>query len=425
MGRMKGSNLKGWILVSILFTGPLSLADEPKAVATIEVSAGDFGRIETPVSVVLDIPLPLNNVELVLKRGDQEIRSQLESGTTPLLVFLVSIPKGKTESYTLYLSETKSESPNRVNLESSENSVILVKNGQKLLQYNHGIWNPPEGVDKVYQRSGFIHPLWSPDGQVLTDVNPPDHYHHVGIWNPWTKTHFQGRSVDFWNLGERQGTVRFVGYKSRTEGPVFSGFKAIQEHVDFQAPQGEVVALTEEWDVRVWNQETPESSQAYLWELSTTLSCATDDEITMEEYGYGGGIGFRATPTWNKDNCEVLTSEGKTRIDGDGTSARWCITKGESAPGKTSGILFMSHVTNREHPEPMRIWPTDAADNQGLFFFEFCPIRHKTWTLKPGKEYTLKYRMLTFKEDLSAEQAERYWTDFAYPPGTSLVPIQK
>src|SRR5690606_42107088 len=44
----------------------------------------------------------------------------------------------------------------------------------------------------AYGRSGFIHPLWSPKGQVLTRVQPEDHYHHYGIWNPWTQLNYEG-----------------------------------------------------------------------------------------------------------------------------------------------------------------------------------------------------------------------------------------
>ena len=33
--------------------------------------------------------------------------------------------------------------------------------------------------------------------------------------------------------------------------------------------------------------------------------------ILLDAYHYGGGIGFRATDKWNRDNFPVLTSENK------------------------------------------------------------------------------------------------------------------
>ena len=122
---------------------------------------------------------------------------------------------------------------------------------ENVLQYQIAELFPPEGVSPIYRRSGFIHPVWSPSGNVLTRVNAPDHWHHMGIWNPWTKTHFEGHSTDFWNLYEGQGTVRFAGFNSLVSGPLFGGFKARQEHVDFQCKGGDKVAINEVWDIRV------------------------------------------------------------------------------------------------------------------------------------------------------------------------------
>ncbi|GAG27004.1 unnamed protein product, partial [marine sediment metagenome] len=139
-------------------------------------------------------------------------------------------------------------------------TVKLVKNpsvlqihvdGNKVLQYNHAPVPPPKGKSKNYTRSGFIHPLWSPAGQVLTQIHPKDHIHHMGIWMPWTNARFEGRNIDFWNLKAGKATVRFKRFLSHTGGPVYGGFLAQHEHVDLTAPQGEKVALNEIWDVRV------------------------------------------------------------------------------------------------------------------------------------------------------------------------------
>ena len=74
----------------------------------------------------------------------------------------------------------------------------------------------------------------------------------------------------------------------------------------------------------------------------------------------------------------------------------------------------MSHPENREHPEPMRIWP------EGHVFFNFCPVQSKDWTMKPGNEYVLKYRLYVYQGSIGAEQAERLWQDFACPPKVTL-----
>jgi hypothetical protein len=309
-----------------------------------------------------------------------------------------------------------------MNYSLSHDDLVLMENHQKRLNYRFRVIEPPNGASPLFRRSGFVHPLWSPRGQILTRIQPPDHLHHFGVWNPWTKTRFQGREIDFWNLGQGQGTVRFAGFTAFVRGPLFSGFKARQEHVDL-TQQPEVVALNEMWDVRAWKAD--KDSSRWCCDFAVFLSCATDSSILLEAYRYGGGLGFRAMESWTRETCRVLTSEGRTRIDADGSRARWCLVIGENELNQEAGILFLSHPENRDFPEPMRVWPLDANDGRGDLFFEFCPIRLTEWSLLPGREYRLKYRMVVFDGELTAEQAEQMWQDFAYPPQVRVIPATR
>ena len=308
-------------------------------------------------------------------------------------------------------NETVSKTAYFMNVKQSEESLLLRRGKNKILKYQTETVMPPTGVDPAYQRSGFIHPLWSPAGEVLTRIQPPDHYHHYGIWGPWTKTQINSREVDFWNLKKKQGTVKFAGLTNITEGPVFCEIKVKQEHIDFGLNTKSQVAINEELTVRAWNV----GKDAEMIDYITTQSTPLDSGILLKAYRYGGGIGFRATEKWTKDNCTVLTSEGKERDSADGTKARWCRIEGTTPFGQ-SGILFMDYPQNREFPEPMRVWPSNSIDDKGYFFFEFCPIRHNSWKMEQGKKYQLRYRLFVFDGNLSKEDAEALWQTFANPP---------
>jgi hypothetical protein len=216
--------------------------------------------------------------------------------------------------------------------------------------------------------------------------------------------------VDFWNLGDGQGRVQFAEYLELTEEKDCAGFRVLQEHVYYPKEDEEKVAINEVWDVRV----SKPADHVYIADLTTTLNCPLEGGILLEAYRYGGGLGFRATPRWGTDNSSVITSEGKTRKDADGTQARWVIVEGESSvPEGRSGILFLSHPSNRAHPEPMRMWPPNQYDGKANVFFEFCPIRHQEWKLEQGKDYILKYRMVVFDGQMDNPSAEAYWNGFA------------
>ncbi len=377
-------------------------------------------RIDSPVSVFLDgINYNTDKGNLVLYEitdsGEKAIPSQIETGHSALLWFILNgvSEKNSVRKFVLKSEDKVVGTPSKVSLETDSKDLHLLVNNKPVLNYRFAITYPPDGVDPLFKRSGFIHPLWSPEGEVLSRIQPPDHPHHYGIWGPWTHTHIDDRAVDFWNLLLGEGTVKFAGFLSETEGAIFSGFEALQQHIDFGAKGEDQIALNEILDVRAWNV----GEKVWVIDYTTTINSPLKNGILLDAYRYGGGIGFRATEKWKKDNCTVLTSDNKTRIDADGSFARWCMVEGESAVKEgRSGILFLSHPSNRMHPEPMRVWPLDANAGRGDMYFEFVPIRHNQWKLEPKQNYTLKYRMIVFDGPLDAKTAEMYWNSFAFNP---------
>lgn len=115
----------------------------------------------------------------------------------------------------------------------------------------------------------------------------------------------------------------------------------------------------------------------------------------------------------------VLTSDGKTRKDADGSKARWCIVQG-AIGDDYAGVVMMSFPTNYNYPEPLRIWPENQY-NRGDMFANFCPTKDMDWLLKPRQVYLLKYRFLVYNGIVEKEKAESAWTYFAYPPKISVT----
>ncbi|MFA5257553.1 MAG: DUF6807 family protein, partial [Opitutales bacterium] len=169
--------------------------------------------------------------------------------------------------------------------ERADGRLDILSDGQPILSYQYETLPAPEGTDPAFARGGFVHPLRTPAGHVLTRIQPPDHPHHYGIWNPWTHVEFRGRVTDMWNLGDKQGTVRFAGFERVTSLPGEAGFSAIHEHVIFNADGTETVALRER---QTWMAHPAASGDSIILDLTIELSCATDDPVTLLEYRYGG-----------------------------------------------------------------------------------------------------------------------------------------
>lgn len=396
-------------------------------VLKFSVEAGKYQRFNTPVSldladIVVNDTLTLQLFEVV--NGKQvEVQCQVEPESYASKLWWImdgTTLVGAKRDYVLFrnpgLVYEKS-----ISAEVTMEKIELKKGEAKILDYQLALHYPPAGVDSVYKRNGFIHPMFSPSGNILTRIDAPDHYHHVGIWNPWTKVKIGNHVTDFWNLNSNQGTVKYAGINSTTDGPVWGGFDVRQEHIDFQGKNHNEITFNEVWDVRAWNTEPVTGVKAWLIDLTSFLSVAGDSTIILEAYRYGGGIGYRATDEWNNKNSWVLTSEGKTRATADGTKSRWTDVGGMFNNNTTSGIVFFDHPSNREYPQPMRVWPIDQ-NGHGDVYFQFTPIRYHDWILNPGKVYTQRYRMLVYDGKVDPAVSERVWTDFAFPP---VVKISK
>ena len=389
--------------------------------ATITVEAGQYARTDTPASVPLaTVPQAALGQALSLQevRGTDRVTvpAQIEQGATPRLHWIMSgtLAPWQTRVYELVAGAAQTK---RVVSTAKDDQVLEIRVGDaKVMQYHHAMVPPPQNIGKIpeerralYNHNAFIHPLWSPKGTVLTDIHPPDHIHHLGIWMPWTHTTFEGKMVDFWNVGDGTGTVRFSKYLSTTTGPVYGGFQSEQDHVALRTSKGEQTILKEVWDVRVYNVGGKDKGY-WLVDFQSTQRCVADQPLIQDEYRYGG-FGYRATRQWKGANAGNLTSEGKTRENGHATRARWCDNFGKAAD-EWEGVTFFSHPKNFQHPEPMRLWP--EPDN--YIFFNFCPSQAGPWQMKPGEDHVFRYRWYVHEGKPDVAQIERIWNDYANPP---------
>jgi hypothetical protein len=411
------------LLIALLASAAPVVA-QSTTLAELTVVPGAHARSDVPVTArISGVPLQtyassMQLVEMVDGQG-VPVRFQLVPGDPNEVTWILggSTPAGTTRRFELRHQEGYTnafDGGTRVDVADTGESLRITIAGSPVLEYRYAPTPVPPGVNEIFSLSGYIHPLWSPRGEVLTRIQPPDHYHHYGIWNPWTSTRFQGRSVDFWNLGSRQGRVRSAGVLERTSGEVYGGFRAVHEHVATPAGAPETVAMREQWEVKAWSVGGERGP--WLVDFASTLNLATDEPLTIVGYRYQG-FSLRATERWGDANSKLLTSEGLDKSNANSTRARWIDVNGVSdAPQGASGILFLTNPSNYNFPEHLRIWPVGQNGGVENVFVNFNPAQDRDWELEPGRTYALRYRMLVYDGTLSAGQAERVWNDYADPP---------
>jgi hypothetical protein len=241
--------------------------------------------------------------------------------------------------------------------------------------------------------------------------------HHHGIWSPWTKTKFQGRSPDFWNMGAnpKTGAEDFVALERTWNGPVHGGFDARLRMIDLSAPSP-VVALNETWHVTAYNvpsmvqkdqrRDAP-VTLVRMFDLEITQTCATSDPVLLPTYHYGG-FGFRGAAEWNGkgDAALFLTSEGVTdRIAGNNTRGRWCYLGGR-IDGAIAGTAILGHPENFRAPQPMRLHPD-------MPYMSFVPQQLGDFAIEPGKPYVARFRFIAADGAPDRARLDALWNGYA------------
>jgi hypothetical protein len=267
---------------------------------------------------------------------------------------------------------------------------------------------PRSDIQPEVVRAGYIHPVFSPAGQLVTDDYPANHVHHHGIWTPWTKTSFQGRAPDFWNMQNRTGAEDLVAVDRTWSGAVHGGLEARLQMIDRSAPRP-VAALNETWRLVVYAIEGA-PRPVRLFDLVVTQTCATADPLVLPKYHYGS-FGLRGAGAWNGPGEAVrfLTSEGITdRLKGKDTRARWVYLGGPVAGGGLAGTTTLGHPGNFRAPLPVRLHPD-------MPYFSFVPQQLGEFRIEPGQAYVTRYRFVVCDGEPDRALLEAYWHGYSFP----------
>lgn len=387
----------------------------------IQVDAGAYDRQHTMVQFQLPLDLDPGTYILINEDGTR----------TPLQVdhknrgwfILDALSAGSSTRYELAetsrVPQEKLTDPtiqsgfpdySGVNLRMDPTILTLETKAGSVLSYYHSNNDPPAELDERYRRGGYIHPVYSPSGQVLTNhLNPDQHPHHSGIWSAWTNTIFENRTPDFWNLHNNSGRVDVDTLLLSWDGPVMGGLISRHQFIDLSGDDP-IVALNELWEVRVYAASTQDD--VHVFDLTVTQTVNTDRPLKLPEYRYGG-IGFRGNRDWDDpERCFFLTSDGLGR-DGHATRARWANMSGYTNE-QLAGFAILGHPSNYRFPQPMRIHPREP-------FFNYAPTQLGDMEILPGVPFVTKLRIVTHDGEPDSSLIDRYWHDFAYPPTVSII----
>ncbi len=284
-----------------------------------------------------------------------------------------------------------------------------------VLIYNAGPTKPPPmQSDPNLLRDAYIHPAYAPSGALVTGDFSSFHPHHRGIFLAYVHTKWADLEPDFWNIQLGTGRIIADGLEPPTTGTVVCRFSTRHRWEALRKTATGVnseVALRERWEVEIY---AVPGSPYYLFDLTSTQQAEGHPlEILPHRYG---GMAFRSAEPSVVGPIDVLTAEGRHRLEGDQKPTRWVDLTGPTAPGspKYAGVLIADHPTNSGYPTVVRIHPIT------LPFFSYVPAHDKSLTIATDQPTRFRYRIMLHDGHPDPALNDRIAADFAEPPTVEL-----
>ena len=377
----------------------------------IEMKCGERDRKFCVVSA----PLPAEfstakNLSLVEVDSNESVPVQIDHSQKPAhAVWLIKELKANTVlKYRLSISNQKIDTNPKVTILDDGKHLNATVGKKPVLVYNHALVKSPIPDAPFYERSGYIHPVFSPTGEIVTDDFNPDHAHQHGIMFAWRRMKFQGRIFDPWNQKTKSGKIEHVETVSITNGPVFGEFKVKLKWHDLTAPSGSVNVLNELWTVRIYAFE-----DLFLFDLTSKQECATEIPVSIEKMHYGG-MAFRGRASWFDDKSyEFTTSEGKNKENGNHSRPNWVNISGPGEKSRLSATIYC-HTDNFRSPQFVRLHPK-------MPYFCFPPTVEKSFTIEPGKPYVSKYRFQIHSGEHDSKMAESVFDGYVNNSNIKII----
>ncbi len=427
---MAGRWLAGLLLAQVAYAGVARAA--PETPVTITVAAEAIDRKDTPVSFPLPRELPRGDGRFQLRgpRGER-LPVEVDPGEPQARFLLPALGPGKQVSYQLVRADgspptggaastggaaatgkvgARGVAATGVEVRQEADALVVTADGAPVFHFRTRAPAATEAVPARFTRAGYLHPVFSPGGVVVTDDSPADHGHHHGIWTAWTVTEFEGRRLGFWGPEPGRSKNDLVSVGEVWSGAVAGGFAARLASTDLSVKPAKQV-LDSSWKVVV--HRVP-GRRYFLFDLDWTDQVVGQQPLLLPEYRYGG-LGLRGNREWiDPMRVTFLTSEGKDRLTGENTRARWVHLGGRVGVGaKEAGVAVLIHPLNLRAPEPVRL-------NPGIPLLCVAPPKAGPLRIEPGHPYAARYRFVVTDGRANVPLLERLWRDFARPPKVTV-----
>lgn len=289
----------------------------------------------------------------------------------------------------------------RVVKDPASGQFDITEGARPILRYNYRNVELPEGfLEKVHPdarqyarpRSDYIHPLYGPDGEVLTKDWSVDHPHHRGIYWAWPEVYHHGERGDLHAL--QRVFARPTGGLRTSVARDYAQIEA----ENLWKWEDRVPIVRERAIIRAYRS----GEQGRCVDLTFRFT-ALEDDVFLARVPYGG-MNIRLSPV--KDYEVVL------HTDPPGAEPRraWADSVGVRAGGK--GPLGMAIFQKTTNPH----YPGEWVNYDGLPWLQPAfptQVSGDRYALKKEQPLLLEYRLWIHRRGKAPlETYARRWDEF-------------
>lgn len=429
-----GRSMMMLLAVVLLVTTDVSAAGP---ILVVTDADGASARVRVPVSVDIDLATILDattnpeHLQLV-ERIDKSAHSDLavpvqfvpdsKDSKRGKLWWLMPPGSAGERRFELVVGVRPAAPVLALSLDQQRKAVDVTEEARPVLRYNQGTVPPPPEIAQhfekdrkpplYYARGDYIHPVFGPDGEELTDDYSMNHPHHRGICWAWPVVRFKGEARDIWAvrvLPTEPGGVwaRPVSMDRIEAGPVLAAIDA--ENVWKWGDRDPIVR--EEVAIRVFRQQ----NCCRFLDVDIQLTALADDvSIGGRPHATYGGFNLRTFPEFDqrKIAMQIDLPDAKPR-------RAWFHLTGNFPGGKgLAGVALFEHVTNPDYPSFPNPEGADRVAGQYPRWRSMQPAwpGDREVPLSKSQPLVLKYR-LWIHPDMSDERTlEDVWSAYANPP---------
>lgn len=286
----------------------------------------------------------------------------------------------------------------------TDSTIALIKDGETLWQFNYG-----KDLSKP-----FFHPLALEGVGTLTSQAPPDHPWHHAHWFCWKFIN----GVNYWEENRETGISDGITEWKNVKIVQNENFSTnITMDLDYHLP-GEEPILTEKRRVYI---SAPREGGNYAMNWTLTFRAGSEDvvfdrtPIPGEEggKGHGGYAGLSVRFVEELSDWKVTDSDGNIKEQGEKLRVKSrAVDFNGLLDGQPVGIAILDHPNNLNAPTT---WYIIMAQKGPMRYFSPAVIHDGPHTLKAGKSFTLRYRVLIHKGRYTSERLAKELERFETP----------